>query len=76
MQKMLEWDGEIPAILEIVNGTAVRSDSNGKVEDSDNARYLSWQAFKVYQRGLDDVKCSKTGDAMFFATERSWTRLY
>ncbi len=37
--------------------------------------YPSHMAFKVYHKGLQDVKCKRVGDATFFAAKRAWERL-
>eukprot|EP00171_Calliarthron_tuberculosum_P002219 IDg2219t1 len=37
--------------------------------------YPAHLAFKVYQKGLEDVRCKKVGDSSFFAARRTWDRL-
>ena len=49
-------------------------EENSKNNDG-NKFYSSLQAFKIYQRGLEDVRCKKVGDPLFFVVKRTWNRL-
>lgn len=43
--------------------------------DKENLENSSHKAFKIYQRCLENVSCSRVGDASFFGTKKAWTRL-
>lgn len=37
--------------------------------------YSSYFTFKLYQKGMDGVRCKRVGDATSFSAKRAWNRV-